>query len=113
MLRSLNEISRIQARPTKDTMEKAAWFLYYAETYPNAIVWYHASKMVLHIDSDAACLVMTESRSIYAGHFYLSYWPRDKPNLPSAKRNGPILTTCKTILNVDYSASEYKTTGKI
>ena len=49
--------------------------------------------------SDTAYLVMPESRSVYAGHFYLSDWPRNKPNLLSTKRNGPILTTCKTIHN--------------
>ena len=38
MLRALNEISRIQARPTKDTLAKAKWFLNYAATYPNAII---------------------------------------------------------------------------
>ena len=38
MLCALNEISRIQARPTKETMAKAKWFLDYAATYPNAII---------------------------------------------------------------------------
>ena len=38
MLRALNEISRIQARPTKDTWAKAKWFPNYAATYPNAII---------------------------------------------------------------------------
>ena len=93
MLRTLNKISRLQEIPTKDTLAKAKWFLDYAATYPNSIIRYHASKMVLHIDSDAAYLVMPESRRVYAGHFYLSDWPCDKPNLPSTKRNGPILTT--------------------
>ena len=111
MLRALNEISRIQARPTKDTLAKAQWFLDYTATYPNAIIRYHASQMVLHIDSDAAYLVMPESSSVYAGHFYLSDWPRDKPNLLSTKCNGPILTTCKTIRNVVVSAAEAETTG--
>ena len=72
MLRALNEISRVQARPTKDTMAKAEWFIYYNATYPNAIIRYHASQMVLHIDSDAAYLAMPEARSVYAGHLYLS-----------------------------------------
>ena len=67
--------------------------------------------MVLHIDSDAAYLVMTEARSVYAGHFYLNDGPRDKPNLPSTKRNGPIITTCKTIQNVVSSAVKAETTG--
>ena len=111
MLCAFNEISRVQARPTKYTMEKAKWFLDYAATYPNAIILYHASQMVFHIDSDAAYLVMPEAPSLYAGHFYLSDWPRGKPNLPSTKHNGPILTTCKTIHNVVSSAAEAETTG--
>ena len=93
-------------------MLKAKWFLDFAATYPNAVIRYHASKMVLHIYSDAAYLVMPEARSIYDGHFNLSDWPRDKPNLPSTKRNGPILTTCRTIINVVSSADEDETTGK-
>ena len=55
--------------------------------------------------------ILRASGSIYAGHFYLSYWPRDKTNLPSTKRNGPILTTCKTIPSVVSSAAEAETTG--
>ena len=54
---------------------------------------------------------MPEARSVYAGNFYISDWPRDKPNLPSTKRNAPILTTCKTIRNVVSSAAEAETTG--
>ena len=69
ILRALNEISCIQARPTKDTLAKDKWFLGYAATYPNAIIRYHASKLVLHIDSEAVYLVMPESHSVYAGYF--------------------------------------------
>ena len=72
MLRALNEISRVQARPTKDTMAKDKWFLDYSATYPNAIIRYHVSQMVLHVDSDDAYLFMPEARSVYAGHLYLS-----------------------------------------
>ena len=111
ILRALNEISRIQARPTKDTLAKAKCFLDCASTYPNAIIRYHASKMVLRIDSGAAYLVMPEARSLCAGHFYLSDWPCDKPNILSTKRNGPILTKCKTIRNIVSAAAEAETTG--
>ena len=72
MLRALNEISRVQARPTKDTMAKAKWFLDYAATYPNAIIRYHAIQLVLHVDSDDAYLFMPEARSVYVRHFYLN-----------------------------------------
>ena len=56
---------------------------------------------------------MPEARSVYADHFYLSNWPCDKPNIPSTKRNGPTLTTCKTIRNVVSSAAEDETTGTL
>ena len=54
---------------------------------------------------------MPEARSVYAGYFYLSGWPCDKPHLPSTKRNGLILKTCKTVHNVFSSAAEAETTG--
>ena len=69
ILRALNDISRIQAIPKIDTLAKSKWFLDYAATYPNSIIQYHESKMVLNIDSDAAYLVMPEARSVYAGYF--------------------------------------------
>ena len=62
--------------------------------------------MVLHADSDVACLTMPESRSYYAGHFYLSDWPSPCPILPNPERNGLIHTECKTILNVVSSVYE-------
>ena len=58
LLRSLNDISCVQDRPTKDTTENAKWFLDYAATYPNSIIRYHVSQTVLQVDSDAAYLVM-------------------------------------------------------
>ena len=47
----------------------------YADTYPNNIIKYHADNMVLHVDSDAAYLIMTKERSFYAGNVYLCDWP--------------------------------------
>ena len=52
MLQEINEILRVQSRPTRDTEEKAIMLLYYAATYTNAILHYKASDMVLHVDSD-------------------------------------------------------------
>ena len=54
MLRSINEILRVQSRPTRDIEEKARMLLDYAATYPNAIIRYKARDMVLLVDSDAA-----------------------------------------------------------
>ena len=83
----------------------------YAPTYPNAILRYEASKIVLHVDSDAAYLTMPEARSCYAGHFYLSYWNSPSPIKPNPERNGPIHTKCKTIRNIVSYAAEAETCG--
>ena len=75
MLRSNNEILRVQSRPTWDTEEKSRMLLDYAVTYLNEILHYKYRDMVLHVDSEAAYITMTEARICYAGHFYLSDWP--------------------------------------
>ena len=41
----------------------------YVHTYLNNYIRYYASDMVLHIDSDAACLVDHKARSRVAGYF--------------------------------------------
>ena len=53
ILPALNEISASQAQPTEDTNKKYTMLMYYAHTYPDAVIRYHASNMRLHIDSDA------------------------------------------------------------
>ena len=111
MLPAINEISGSQASPTQKTMAACRMLLDYASTYPNAILRYHASNMALHIDSDAAYLVLPNARSRYAGHYYLSNHPAPLPSKPSPKPNGPILTVCKTIKGVMSSAAEAETGG--
>ena len=109
MLRAVNEILRVQSRPTRDTEEKAKMLLDYAATYSNAIFSYKSSEMVLHADSDATQLTMPESRSCYASNFYLSDWPSPSPLKPNPESNGPIHTDCKTIRNVVSSEAESDT----
>ena len=79
----------------------------YAHTYPDAKIRYHASDMCLHIDSDAAYLVLPKARSRGAGHFYLS--DRTSPSNNKPTPNGPILTECFTLRNVMASAAEAET----
>ena len=83
----------------------------YAENYPNAILRYKYSNMVLHVNSDAEYIIIPEARSCYAGHFYLIDWPSPSPIKPNPKINGPIHTECKTIHNVVSSAAEAETCG--
>ena len=58
MLTALQEIASKQARPTEDTLKKCKRLLDYAATYLNAILRFHASDMILHVDTDAAYLVL-------------------------------------------------------
>ena len=60
MLPALNNIGIEQATPTQNTEEKYERLLDYAVIYPNAFIIYHASQIVLHVDSDAAYLVMPQ-----------------------------------------------------
>ena len=106
ILLSVNEISQVQSKPTRDTKKKERMLLYYAATYPNAIIHYKASNMFLHLESDAAYLTMPEAIICYESYFYLSDWPSLSPINPNPKRNIPIRTECKKILNVVSSASE-------
>ena len=81
----------------------------YAHTYPNAIIRSYASDMCLHVDSDAAFLVLPKARSRGAGHFYFSERIPDSIKQPNPKPNGAILTECVTLRNVMISAAEAET----
>ena len=67
--------------------------------------------MILHVDTDAAYLVLPNARSRHAGHYFLSNTPSPPPATPTPKPNGAILTVCKTIRNVMTSAAEAETAG--
>ena len=108
ILPALNDIASQQAQPTKNTLHKAQRLMDYLHTYPNAYIRYHASDMILNIDSDAAYLVAPKARSRVAGYYYMS-------NLPTStkppKLNGAILVECKTLKHVVSSAAEAETGG--
>ena len=80
--------------------KKARMLLDFAATYLNSIIHYKASNMVLHVDSYAAYITMTEARSCYDEHFYLRNWTSPRPEKPNLDRNSPIHKECKTICNV-------------
>ena len=109
MLPAINEISTQQSHPTTDTNAKAKMLMDYAHTYPNATIRYKASDMQLHVDSDAAYLVLPKARSRGAGHFYLSSTTPPGTSIPQPPPNGPILTECVTLRNVMTSAAEAET----
>ena len=80
----------------------------YLNTHPHAYLRYHASDMVLHVDSDAAYLVAPKSRSRIAGYYYMS----DHPNITKhPKMNGAILVECKNLRHVVSSSAEAEVAG--
>jgi len=108
ILPTINDIASEQANPTINTKQKAQILMDYLHTYPNAYLRYHASDMILHIDSDAAYLVAPKARSRVAGYFHLS----DHPSVTKhPKLNGAILVECKTLRHVVSSAAEAETGG--
>jgi hypothetical protein len=72
------------------------------------LVDYSASGMTLYVHSDASYLSETGARSRAAGHFFLSFPPRDPASLPATlpPLNCPTHTMCKLIDDVVGSASE-------
>ena len=72
-------------------------------TYPQPILRYYASDMLLTAESDAAYLVLPKARSQAAGIFYLHNHPTSKPH-PTL--NGAILVECTTLRHVVSSAAE-------
>ena len=90
------------------TMDKITMLLDYMSTYPNALLRFYKSGMILHIDSDAAYLVLLNACSCYASHFFLSTLT---PGHHNPMPNAPIHTECKTICSVVASAAEAETAG--
>jgi hypothetical protein len=86
-------------------MTAATQLLDYCASNPNATIRYHASDMILHIDSDVSYLSETDARSRAAGYHYLSNRSPD-PALMPPPLNGPIHILCHTMNEVLSSASE-------
>ena len=84
----MNELRSEKSQPTQKTKQKSQRIMDYVCTFPNTHIPYYSSNMVLHVDSDAAYLVVSKSRSRVAGYYYLS----DDPNVTKLpKINGAIL----------------------
>ena len=56
----------------------------YLHTHPNAVVRFHASDMILYIESDTAYLVLPQACSRVASIFYLSNATSGRPPLNGA-----------------------------
>ena len=111
ILTALNDISHRQATLTIKTKEKCERLMDYLATYPDVYLRFYASDMQLHVETDAAYLVLPKARSRIAGFFHLSSkFNKSKPN-QNYPTNGPILIECKTIRRVVTSAAEAEVAG--
>ena len=104
----VNKISTIQANPTQHTPQECDQMLDYVATYLDVHVRFYANDMFLHIDSDAAHLVMHKAKSHMFGYYNLS-GHIDKKFLP--KLNGATLVTYKNLLHVVTCSAESETVG--
>ena len=88
-------------------------FLNYAATHPNTVIQYHASGMVLHVDSGASYLSVIKARSIVGGHHYLSSPSVNgtKPPVTHPLPNGPLRAVCSVMKNGMVSAVEAEVGG--
>ena len=77
----------------------------YLYAHPNTKLRYHKSEMQLHIDSDAAYLVVPTAKSRVAGYFHLS----NKSSQPTL--NAHVHVECALLKHVVPSAVEAETGG--
>ncbi len=84
-------------------MKKCKQLLNYLATYPNGMVWFHASDMILNVHSDASYLSETNVHSQACGHFFMG-WKPDATKL--VKLNGAFFTLSSILHFVVASAAE-------
>ena len=75
-------------------MEAVILLLNYCATHPEVKIRFQASDMVLHINSDASYLSVSEARSHLGGYFFLSDHIGNKAPLPDSQAppfNAPVL----------------------
>ena len=84
ILVTLNKIGGQQSTATTNTETKCAKLMDYLHTHPNAVVRFHASDMILYIESNAAYLILPKASSRIASIFYLSNATAGRPPLNGA-----------------------------
>ena len=102
---ALSAIAVRQTNGTTSVLDSCHQLLDYVATHPHAAIWYHASKMILAVHSDASYLSEPDSKSHVGGHYFLTEQDSNAPN------NGAILTLAAIITQVVSSASEAELTA--
>jgi hypothetical protein len=97
----LNDIATQKTKATEKMQAVTNQMLDYLATHPDAKIRYHASDMVLHIQSSASYLSVSNARSRLGGLFFLGNKSPEQDAL-----NGSILNVAAIIKNVVASAEE-------
>ena len=100
LLTALSELSSAQATATAATKRACHQFLDYCATHPASTIRYHASDMVLKLQSDSSYLNAIGARSRQVGHFFLGN--KSDPDI----LNGAILHLAAIMKMVLSSAAE-------
>lgn len=116
MLVALNSLATKQATATQATLDKIIWLLNYAATHPDTTVRYHAREMYLWVHRNASYLSKPDSKSRYAGYFYLNTCPTNvlvapKAGDPPPAFNEPILVVTHRLKEIVASAAEAELGG--
>ena len=107
LLAAIGTIATQQASATEQTMCDITQLLNYCATHPNATIRYHASDMILHVESDASYLSEPKARSRAAGYHYLSNKPPANPTKDyNPPPNGAIHVGVQILKEVCSSAAE-------
>ena len=107
MLTALNDIGTTQYNPAENAFEECQQLMDYAATHPQMTMRFYSSDMILNVDSDAAYLVLPNTKSRVVGYYYLS----SDPINVTPPINAPILVVCKTLRHVASPAAEAETAG--
>ena len=86
----LSVIAREQAKAKKITLKNVNQVLDYLATNPDTKIRFHASDMILNINSDSSYLSSKSAKSRASGHFFLVSVPKDREPITL---NGAILTS--------------------
>jgi hypothetical protein len=105
ILVTISSLSTQQANPTENTLKAVLHLLDYCGTHPNPTIRYHASDMVLHVESDALYLSEKKAKSRSAGYFYLGKNPEGE-ELLYPPINGAVLVNASIIKETVASAAE-------
>jgi hypothetical protein len=102
LIMPINVLASEQSNATEVTAHKVIKLLNYCNPHQETKIRYHASYMILHIDSDTSYLSENEAKSRVGGFFYMGSNNKNDKKLT----NGAILIVSKVLKHLMSSAAE-------